>query len=402
MSRKDQVGYTDGIMRNIKEKLSGRPWPPEVPISFDVSSIAILSARLLLDICPTTVHAQRYEQELVRNHLRMLYSVHENRQTMVTGSSPEPLIAEASAEIMNYSMKGQPYMDLWDLLGKFVDHGLASQGAIGELIGRALSISAMDRVINRLPHVCELKYQTPVRVTDYYKALLTADAWENLRLSVPANSRQLCRVSAIKTFENAFRDAYFHFSHYGKAIDSSPMRDTAAWAYWLRGTAILCQLNQELTDRMTPIYFPQLGGVSQKTISVNLDQDKTGQVNPINVAIQSVEALSIFSHGNELPYIAAVHCYALTGNEGIIVTKPSEKNVRYKTENMEAPRYQIDFHGLKAYNNITEGVKNEIRGMINGSKNAVFVKHPRKYGVAAVMQMLPVLTENPASVQWFK
>jgi hypothetical protein len=39
---------------------------------------------------------------LVRNHLRMLYSVREDRYTIVTGSSPEPLIAEASAQMMNY------------------------------------------------------------------------------------------------------------------------------------------------------------------------------------------------------------------------------------------------------------------------------------------------------------
>ena len=29
------------------------------------------------------------------------------------------------------------------------------------------------------------------------------------------------------------------------------MQSSHAWAYWLRGTAIACQLNQELTDRVT-------------------------------------------------------------------------------------------------------------------------------------------------------
>jgi len=38
------------------------------------------------------------------------------------------------------------------------------------LIGRALSVSAMDCAINRLPKVRELKYQTPVTVADYHKA----------------------------------------------------------------------------------------------------------------------------------------------------------------------------------------------------------------------------------------
>ena len=91
----------------------------------------------------------------------------------MSGSSSEPLIAEASAQIMNHTLvNNKPYMDVWNLLSKFVNHGLAAQGAIGELIGRALCISAMDRAINQLETVCELKYQTPVKVEDYYKALL--------------------------------------------------------------------------------------------------------------------------------------------------------------------------------------------------------------------------------------
>ena len=392
-------------MRTVREKLSGHTWPPHAPAELDASSIAILSARLQLDLSPATSSANRYEEELVRNHLRILYSVHSDGQTIVTGSSPEPLIAEASAQIMHYHLEGNnTYLDYWGLLDKFVDHGLAAQGAVGELIGHALSISAMDRAINGLTEVCELKYQTPVRVTDYYKALLTNEAWEILRQSTPANHSELTPESATKTFADAFEDAYFHFSHYGKANDSSPMCDRYAWGLWLRGTAVVCQLNQELTDRMAPIYFSRRGNISPRTISVNLDQDKTSQsVNPVNVAIQSVESLSIFSHGNKLPYIAAVHCYALTKNQGITVGPggPDQRNLRGKKKDQEAPRYQIDFRGLDAYGIITEDVRAAIRRMIDRSKNAVFINHPRKYAISSLRRMLPVLTGDKESTEWF-
>jgi hypothetical protein len=160
------------------------------------------------------------------------------------------------------------------------------------------------------------------------------------------------------------------------------MCDTYAWALWLRGTAVVCQLNQELTDRMTPIYFSTRGNVSPTTISVNLDQDKTGQsVNPAHVAIQSAEDLRIFSHGSKLPYIAAVHLYALTEDEGISVTEPISHDLRNKEHDEEAPRYQIDFRGLSAYGNITDEIRAAIRTMIDRSKNAVFENHPREYGV---------------------
>jgi hypothetical protein len=260
----------------------------------------------------------------------------------------------------------------------------------------------MDYAINRLPMAYELKYQTPVTVADYYKALLTDEAWEALRQSIPANHARLSKNSAKKTFEDAFQDAYFHFSHYGKANDSSPMRDQYAWAIWLRGTAVACQLNQGLTDRMAPIYFSSRGNVSPETVSVNLDQDKTGQsVNPLNVPIQSAEDLSIFSHAKKLPYIAVVHCYALIENQGITVTKPSPHNLGRQKSDKEAPRYQIDFRGLSAYGNITDADKTAIRMMINRSKNAMFDNHSRKYGVPSLRQMLPVLTEDPAATEWF-
>jgi hypothetical protein len=393
------------MILNAREKLCGRRWPPESPAVSDASSIAVLSTRLLLDLPPTASDTKQYEEQLVHSHLRMLYSVHQNQHVMVTGSSPEPLLAEASAEIMHHRIgtneNDRAYMDIWNLLGDFVDCGLAAQGTIGELIGRVLSISAMDSAIDTLGSVCELKYQTPVTVAAYYQAFLTNEAWETLRQSTPANCTRLSKDSATRTFEDAFADAYFHFSHYGKANDSSPMHDSYAWAYWLRGTAIICQLNQELTDRMTPIFFSKFRTVSPQAMSANLDQDKTGQAtDPCIVGVQSVETLRIFSPGNKLPYIAAVHCYALTTDEGLTVAMPPTYDLRHPEKDEEAPRYQIDFRGLAAYRTINHANKITIRRMIDNAKNAVFYQHPQQYGVPLLRRMLPVLTGDPDSVAW--
>jgi hypothetical protein len=155
---------------------------------------------------------------------------------------------------------------------------------------------------------------------------------------------------------------------------------------------------------MTPIYLPVCGNISPQTISVNLHQDKTSDsVSPPSVAIQSAEHLSIFSGASNLPYIAAVHCYALTKDEGITVSQPSSQTDKLQApkKDLEAPRYQIDFRGLSAYN-ITDADKSIIRGMINRSKKGVFATHPRTYGIAAVQRMLPVLASDGASAEWYK
>jgi hypothetical protein len=192
------------MMLVIQEKLSGRPWPPAAPAELDRLSFCRLDS--LISLLPS----QRFE--LVRNHLRMLYSVHPDRDTIVTGSPPEPLIAEAAARFIHHNLEnGTLYMNLWGLLENHIDHGFAAQGDIGELIGRALSISAMHCAINNLPNtgVHELKYQTPVTVTDYYKAFLTLEAWEHLRQSIPANHSKLSSASGEKVLKTHLRTPTF-------------------------------------------------------------------------------------------------------------------------------------------------------------------------------------------------
>ena len=127
-------------------------------------------------------------------------------------------------------------------------------------------------------------------------------------------------------------------------------------------------------------------------------------MSPPTVSTQSAEHLSIFSQGTKLPYIAAVHCYALTHRQGISVFKPlpQTEKLQSKSNDLEAPRYQIDFCGLSAYASIADTDKGIILGMISCSKNAIFASYSRHYGVASVRRMLPLLTQHPASTEWFQ
>lgn len=401
---KSQEFIVSRLLRVVREKLCGRTGPQDSPATLNVSSIAVLSARFLLDLHPAASTAQEFEAELVRSHMRVVFSVSRNRAIISTGSPSEPLVAEAAAEIMHSCLKNssKPYMDVWKLLVQFVDGGLVAQGTIGELIGRVLSIFAMDEAIQALTDWRELKYQTPVTVAAYYKALLTDDAWEALRQSVPINRTNLSKESGTKSFEDAFAGAYFHFSHYGKANDTTPMNDKHAWALWLRGVAILCQHNHKLTDRAIPIFFSNLGTLSPESVSMEFDQDKTGHSeNPRTVPAQSAEALGFFSGENRLPYIAAVHCYGMTKDQGLTVTTPSAYDFRGSKVDKEAPRYQIDFSGLTAYRKVTTEMAKDIRRLIDRSKNELFVNHPRPYGQHILRQMLPVHDGNPDSQVWY-
>ena len=78
---------------------------------------------------------------------------------------------------------------------------------------------------------------------DYYKVFLMNDTWEALHQSTPSNRVWLSNDSAMKTFKDAFQDAYFHFSHYRKANDPFLMCDMYAWANWLCRTAVKAPTN---------------------------------------------------------------------------------------------------------------------------------------------------------------
>lgn len=179
------------------------------------------------------------------------------------------------------------------------------------------------------------------------------------------------------------------------------MKDKFAWAWWLRGAAISCQLNQELTDRALIIYFPYLGNVGPETISINYEQDKSGEYSrPFATPIQSAEDLHLFSDGRMLPYISAVHCYALEHPQGIAVRTVHGYNLRHPEQDQEAPRYQIDFIGLKAYRDINERIAGCIRSMIHRSKNLIYIMHERKDTLHLLRQQLPFANEHPDSNTW--
>lgn len=401
---RNDAKISEDLMRVARTKLRARQGPLLKKAVLDPSSIAILSARIFLDMSSSSSLARQYEQEQVSCNLRLLYSVHRNHETIASGSPPEPLIAEASAQLMYETLetKNEPYMDIWELVLEFVDEGFLPQGSVGELLGRVLSILAMDRAIQGMSTPCQLKYQTPVKVVDYYKALLTDEAWDTLRKSTPANYFDLGEKSGKIHFEDAFASAYFHFSHYARAGDATPMQDRYAWAYWIRGTAILCQLNQKLTDRAHPIFFFEPDRVvSERWMSMALEQDKTSQTeDPTCTGIQSAEVLGLFTQGQKLPYIAAVHCYALTRDQKISVPTTAQDTHRWKSADEVAPRYQIDLSGLSPYRSLSDAKMDTIRTMINNTKNAVFKNHSRIETIDGVRMMLPLLNDHPYATAW--
>ena len=68
---------------------------------------------------------------------------------------------------------------------------------------------------------------------------------------------------------------------------------------------------------------------------------------------------------------------------------------------MAVERHRHRATKFAAYRGLTETTKDAIRSMIDGSRNYLFRKHPRRHALDSLHQMLPVLSIEPASTAWF-
>ncbi|KAF4586317.1 hypothetical protein EYR38_010592 [Pleurotus pulmonarius] len=393
------------ILSTVIRKLIGQQFSTSLPNEMNAPALAILCTRILLDLSPTISPAQDLIQDLIRSHLRVVYSIHEDREAIISGSSSEPLVAEAAAIVMNSDWSDREPMAVWRILAEYVSQGLMGQGDAGALLGRTISIMAMDRAISGCPRRAELKYQTPIEVNKYFQALLTHEQWEALRTSVPANFSKLREEDSTRSFEDAFRGAYVHFSHYSRAGDSSPLNIDYLWALWTRGVATQCQPTQEYTGRVLPMYFASHGTIQPASMSCILEQDRTSpNLNPSSVVTPCAEVLDIFGGGVQMPYITILNCYAGSSSPAGQTSRYTQlEDTRRPEQNEEAPRYEIVLHSLDAYKDL--GTHTEcIAAIINGSTSFLFEHHPRKTptSLSLLHALQPFLDDDASTTQWFE
>jgi hypothetical protein len=102
----------------------------------ECAQIAALHVRIIIDFDITRELARNYEEKLVGSHMRIALAVPEHWMFMRTGSSSEPVLAEAAVQILNADRNFA-----WDaprLLAKMFESRLLAKGERGELVGHLL------------------------------------------------------------------------------------------------------------------------------------------------------------------------------------------------------------------------------------------------------------------------
>lgn len=363
------------ILSAIQQKLAGGNFPFSTALNeANAPALGILSARLDLQFSQSS-DAIRLQQDLVSDFFRAFQSIYLVRGLFFSTNLSEPLLAEAAARSMAMTRIGdpsEPFLNVWGILAKYIAADLADKDDVLALIGRTISILAMDRGIHTIPKAdrSELKSQTPIHVNLYYRTLLSDSDWGKLRSSLPSNSDQLADEAASTSFEEAFKDAYLHFSHYTRLEDLNlSSQEVALWQLWLRGAAIQLD-NYEgscISRRALPIFFSQLEKVGPDAVSWAMEVDIYGESRQACVGKCDLPTL---------PYLVLTNCF----QRGCSNTHAHAKNlpVPFREGKGDVPRYELVLTGLESYRVIEEKhlliIADMVKSALPPSRSVVITK----------------------------
>ncbi|CAG8841880.1 12447_t:CDS:2, partial [Gigaspora margarita] len=313
-------------------------WKKKVHIGI-LDTLAILGPRLCIEIAPQS----SYAPDLIANNMRLCISVLEDRKYVVTSMSTEPVLAEASARIMNDS--DISLTKLINQLSEALKKGVVEAGYRGELTARLLLLNAWDCCIKK--KILDEKktndtnisknYFRFVTLEEFLKSLLVDNVYEKIKNRLE---------ETVKFTGRKFGEAYINFTHFIN-IRYIPDRKNLGKAL-IRGIAFSCKRNQRGADIIIPLYMGTLDeNFNEDRISYILIQVKNHSTNSRYEYKKSATTfLSPAYVGIEdLPYMPFLSLYLQLGAKSESADVPSKFTT---TRNMGSCKRKIE-EVLKGY-----------------------------------------------------
>jgi hypothetical protein len=214
-----------------------------------VARMAVLDVQLSLDYEPRREKVQIEEAGLVESHMRIAYSIPNDREYLRSGYPSEPLLAEAAArQLWKWRMQ-DPFVVV-NTLTNILDTGLLDRGDLGELTGRHLLLDAYHRAVELeqrgRPENTPPNFSAGCRLVTFIKMLYNDGCAEMVLNSTPDNLNGV-------PFRDAFKDAIICFTHFGKMADDTGVTSVAAWVAFVRHMGIICRNGQRAVDCILPV-----------------------------------------------------------------------------------------------------------------------------------------------------
>ncbi|CAG8657799.1 5598_t:CDS:1, partial [Paraglomus brasilianum] len=239
------------LMNMLKSKLLGSASSTYLTDQKKLSTttaLAVLGPRLCIDVVPSS----SLSSELVASRMAVCTHISEQRDMVYMCYPSEPLLAEASAQLMNET--GAMRMLLPPLLSA-VRYGLVEGGYQGELVARCILLMAWDETCKKQTGYKEadMQFSRPLRVRDYLMTLLGKDG--------------INQIGGISQRERArFLNGFIFFNHF------LLLRYTPSKMQLLRlmrqGVAALCKRNQQGIDAVFGVLLTSMDDDMFSSLSV--------------------------------------------------------------------------------------------------------------------------------------
>ncbi|KAK0229953.1 hypothetical protein EDD85DRAFT_939687 [Armillaria nabsnona] len=203
---------------------------------------------------PRREESRWLQEEMVRAHMRMVFSSPANREYTTSGYPSEAILAEAAA-ISIY----EEQVDVVEVVHHLLEDDLLDDSERGQLVARLILTKAWDAAIHRLLLDKKLPpmpvshqdkqavYSRPISLIDFLTALLPEEHLPKLFQNMPDN-----RVGG-PTFAEAFEFAYVYFTHFGRAGSPDVINSGSGIAAFIRGMAYQCSLGHSDIDIFVPL-----------------------------------------------------------------------------------------------------------------------------------------------------
>ncbi|KAK0450322.1 uncharacterized protein EV420DRAFT_748676 [Desarmillaria tabescens] len=208
-------------------------------------TFACLAQRLALDITSTSFVDSVQEQDLVQNHMRVCLKIGAGFVDLLTTSSSEPILAEASS----LTTRDNKLFNMPSALKMVLEGFSINQGDRGELLVLALFTMARDAAI---PPSNTWATELPViPVLNLLSYLFNDVIFASISSALPS---RIIKEHSPLCFKNAFANAKLSFNHVIKPHQWKVLNRHLLLGFIARAAAILCANNQPGVD----IVFPYL------------------------------------------------------------------------------------------------------------------------------------------------
>ncbi|EJU02265.1 hypothetical protein DACRYDRAFT_115996 [Dacryopinax primogenitus] len=196
----------------------------------DGQKLAILARRIPIHMQTDTSASLRTINEQIARHMRVLYRITDNNETLITGSPSEPIISEGAKAAM-------ATFNAADALRRiFVSPGISVDDR-GQMVAALLMILASDAATKYG------KFSIPA----FFKCLLTDVSWMTLKSSQASHGR----IFHPERFEQTFENSFGNFNHVIKVYGNVP-RSNSLYRYLTRRAAISTLFAQPGVDGAFP------------------------------------------------------------------------------------------------------------------------------------------------------